>query len=85
LKSTSRWFRAPHFTSSPETPAPVLVCPTCDTTLTYRQSVFNGVTPVERWDFFDCRRCGPFEYRHRTRKLRSAIISPRPVHFTTNS
>jgi predicted RNA-binding Zn-ribbon protein involved in translation (DUF1610 family) len=63
--------RAPHFTSEPETPAPALICPTCDTQLVYRQSVIGGVNPTERWDHFDCRTCGPFEYRHRTRQLRA--------------
>jgi hypothetical protein len=40
----------------------------------YRQTVLNGIKPLERWDYFDCRRCGPFEYRHRTRKLRASIV-----------
>lgn len=30
-----------------------------------------GVQPLERWDQFKCRICGPYEYRHRDRKLRA--------------
>lgn len=64
--------RSATFTSSPETPAPNLLCPQCQRSLVYRQTVFNGVNPIERWDYLECRMCGAFEYRHRTRKLRSA-------------
>jgi hypothetical protein len=64
--------RRAQFTSNPETPAPQLLCPACDTPLVYRKTVLNGVQPIERWDFFECRTCGPFEYRHRTRRLRAA-------------
>ena len=60
------------FTTTPETPAPQLLCPKCDRPLVYRTTVLSGVRPVERWDFFECRTCGPFEYRHRTRCLRAA-------------
>jgi hypothetical protein len=48
------------------------VCPTCDTQLAYQQTVISGVKPIERWDYFECRRCGQFVYRDRTRKLRRA-------------
>jgi predicted RNA-binding Zn-ribbon protein involved in translation (DUF1610 family) len=64
--------RHPEFTTTPETPAPQLFCPECDKPLVYRQTVLNGVNPIERWDFFACRTCGEFEYRHRTRRLRAA-------------
>jgi hypothetical protein len=64
--------RVPTFTSTPDVPAPELVCPTCDTALAYRQTVISGVKPIERWDYFDCRQCGQFVYRDRTRKLRPA-------------
>jgi hypothetical protein len=64
------------FTSVPDIPAPELVCPMCDRLLVYRQTVFGGVKPPERWDYFECRRCGPFEYRDRTRKLRKAADMP---------
>jgi hypothetical protein len=60
----------PTFTSNPETPAPSLLCPTCEWPLVYRLTVVNGVNPPEQWDYFECRQCGPFEYRHRTRLLR---------------
>jgi len=65
--------RTARVTSTPETPAPRVFCPTCDRPLVYRQSVFGGVKPVERWDYFECRSCGHFVYRDRTRQLRAAI------------
>jgi hypothetical protein len=58
------------FTTRPETPPPQLFCPGCDKPLVYRQTALNGES--ERWDFFECRTCGKFEYRHRTRKLRAS-------------
>ena len=60
------------FTSSPEVAAPQLLCPACDTALLYKQTVISGVKPIERWDYFECRKCGDFVYRDRTRKLRPA-------------
>ena len=60
------------FTSTPDVGAPELDCPTCAHALAYRQTVFSGVKPIERWDFFDCASCGPFVYRERTRALRPA-------------
>ena len=62
--------RAATFTSTPDTAAPQLMCPTCDRPLIYRQTVISGIRPIERWDYFDCRTCGAFIYRDRTRKLR---------------
>jgi predicted RNA-binding Zn-ribbon protein involved in translation (DUF1610 family) len=62
--------RTPTFTTTPDTPAPQLHCPSCDRALAYRQTVISGVKPIERWDYFDCRKCGAFVYRDRTRKLR---------------
>ncbi len=47
-------------TSAPDRPPPPLVCPHCDQRLEYRQTVIGGVKPVERWDYFYCRNCGPF-------------------------
>jgi hypothetical protein len=35
--------------------------------------VIGGVKPIERWDHFSCRGCGPFVYRDRTRTLRSVV------------
>jgi hypothetical protein len=67
--------KAAVFTPHPETPAPPLLCPECETPLKYRQTVFNGVNPIERWDMFDCRECGPFEYRHRTKHLRPGALA----------
>jgi response regulator RpfG family c-di-GMP phosphodiesterase len=57
-------------TTLPETPAPELRCPQCDRPLRYQKTIFNGVSPVERWDRYTCAGCGEFEYRHRTRHLR---------------
>jgi hypothetical protein len=62
--------RAAMFTSTPETTPPQLLCPSCDRPLMYRQTVISGVKPIERWDYFECRSCGPYVYRDRTRKLR---------------
>jgi hypothetical protein len=62
--------RSPMFTSTPDTPAPLLHCPGCDRALAYRQTVISGIKPIERWDYFECRTCGSFVYRERTRKLR---------------
>jgi hypothetical protein len=64
--------RVPTFTNTPDVAPPELLCPTCDTMLEYRQTVISGVKPIERWDYFECRTCGPFVYRDRTRKLRQA-------------
>jgi len=52
---------------------------TCDRRLIYRQTVYNGVNPRERWDYYDCIKCGPFEYRHRTRKSQKLIVAPLPT------
>jgi hypothetical protein len=64
--------RSAVFTSTPEVSAPALTCPTCDTSLEYKQTVISGVKPIERWDYFECRTCGPYVYRERTRALRLA-------------
>jgi hypothetical protein len=61
--------RQNRFTSHPDTPAPRLICPGCDRALEYRETVYAGVQPQERWDYLECRTCGPFRYRHRTRAL----------------
>jgi hypothetical protein len=62
------------FTSTPEPAAPHQYCPVCDRPLIYRQSVFGGLNPPERWDYYECRWCGPFKYRHRTRLLVAAHL-----------
>jgi hypothetical protein len=62
--------RTAQVTSHPDTAPPELVCPICDRALAYRQTIISGVKPIERWDYFDCRSCGAFVYRERTRKLR---------------
>jgi hypothetical protein len=48
-----------------------MTCPACLQPLSYKHTIVGGVQPPERWDHFECpRRCGQFEYRHRTRKLK---------------
>jgi hypothetical protein len=55
------------FYASPDSPPPLVICPQCDHPLVYRETVIGGITPIERWDYFDCPTCGFFEYRARTR------------------
>src|SRR5712664_1987127 len=52
-------------TSTPVTAPPLLRCPACNRPLAYRETVFSGVNPIERWDYFECRTCGTFVYRDR--------------------
>jgi CheY-like chemotaxis protein len=63
------------WTTSPPLTPPSLRCPSCDTPLLYQRSHVGGVSEraVEQWDYFACARCGPFQYRHRTRKLKRAV------------
>jgi hypothetical protein len=68
--TVKRTRRSPTFTTTPDTPAPQLLCPGCDQLLAYRQTVISGIKPIERWDYYECRTCGSFVYRERTRKLR---------------
>jgi CheY-like chemotaxis protein len=60
-------------TSPPQSP-PHLRCPQCDAALQYDRSHVGGVSDrhPEQWDYFVCATHGVFQYRHRTRKLRSA-------------
>jgi hypothetical protein len=63
--------RAAHVTREPDSPAPRLVCPSCDHQLTFISTVVSGVQPIEYWDRLVCATWGGnFEYRRRTRKLR---------------
>ncbi len=60
-------------TTTPPTPAPSLMCPSCDQPLTYEHSHIGGVNErnPEQWDQFVCvGSCGMFQYRQRTRTLR---------------
>jgi len=59
-------------TTTPEEPAPSLTCPICSQQLRYQQTFIGGVSSrhSERWDYFTCVKCGEFQYRYRTRKLR---------------
>ena len=71
LSQTSRGAtRAARFTSEPGIQAPLLLCPTCADALIYRHTMFSGVRPLERWDYFTCVTHGRFEYRERTHRLR---------------
>jgi hypothetical protein len=63
-------------TSNPDISAPHLLCPTCLRPLVYRLTMFSHGKPIDRSDYFDCRQCGPFEFRHRTHAIRG--IDRRP-------
>jgi CheY-like chemotaxis protein len=67
-----RGVRREQTTNPPRTPPP-LICPVCQAALVYRHSHTGGVnarTP-EQWDYYECATCGPYQYRHRTRKLKA--------------
>jgi CheY-like chemotaxis protein len=53
---------------------PHLRCPECDGVLEYEYSNIGGVNDKhpEQWDYFLCSSHGRFQYRHRTRKLKTA-------------
>jgi CheY-like chemotaxis protein len=60
-------------TTTPPVLPPLLVCPICDQPLVYERSHIGGVSMKnpEQWDYFECpARCGRFEHRQRTRKVR---------------
>jgi hypothetical protein len=59
-------------TTQPEMPAPTMRCPGCGRTLGYIKTFFCGVTPIERYDYYECSQCGQFQYRHRSGRLRPA-------------
>ena len=60
-----------YVTAAPPTAPPELRCPVCDALLLYEHSHIGGVNvgESEQWDRFVCSTCGPYQYRHRTRKL----------------
>jgi len=71
----SRMFKR-HTTTTPPLEPPVLVCPTCDAPLAYQDSHIGGVSDrqQEQWDYYECPgKCGKFQYRQRTRKIRRLI------------
>lgn len=71
------------WTTTPPMRPPALVCPRCDTPLTYMQSHVGGVSVrrPEQWDYFSCPQgCGEFQYRQTTRVLRPAAASRAPEH-----
>jgi len=60
-------------TTPPLTP-PDLICPRCEGRLKYDRSYVGGVSRrhPEQWDYFECPGgCGRFQYRQRTRKIRT--------------
>lgn len=59
-------------TTTPPAPPPALLCPTCDAPLQYERSHVGGVSSrhPEQWDYYTCSKCGTFQFRHRTRRLR---------------
>ena len=61
-----------HATTTPEQPAIELSCPICGQALKYQETFIGGVSSrqSERWDYYFCVKCGPFQYRNRTRRLR---------------
>jgi RNase P subunit RPR2 len=65
-------------TTRPDPAPDALWCPHCDSPLVYRETVFGGVQPPERWDYYTCHSCGTFQYRPRTRRLR-VIDAASPV------
>ena len=71
-RARSRTFRREHTTKPPMRP-PALHCPSCESLLVYEHSQTGGVNErsSEQWDYFRCLACGPYQYRHRTRKLRA--------------
>jgi CheY-like chemotaxis protein len=52
-----------------------LRCPSCADPLIYLESHVGGVSArnPEQWDDFCCKRCGLFQFRQRTRKLRRVL------------
>jgi DNA-binding response OmpR family regulator len=60
-------------TTTPPLRPPALHCPQCQSLLAYQHSQTGGVNDraFEQWDYFRCQACGPYQYRHRTRKLRA--------------
>jgi CheY-like chemotaxis protein len=71
-RARSRMFRRGRVTTPPLKP-PALHCPSCHSLLVYEHSETGGVNErsSEQWDYFRCAACGPYQYRQRTRKLRS--------------
>jgi CheY-like chemotaxis protein len=64
--------RNPAAVQPPVVAPPVLECPVCQSRLIYEQSHTGGVKSApEQWDDFRCPRCGPYQYRRRTRKLKA--------------
>jgi CheY-like chemotaxis protein len=63
-----------YVSTNPPQPPPRLRCPQCDSILQYERSHIGGVSErhPEQWDYYVCAAHGMFQYRHRTRKLRSA-------------
>jgi CheY-like chemotaxis protein len=77
------------WTTTPPRRPPALVCPRCDSVLSYVQSHVGGVSVrrPEQWDYFACPQgCGEFQYRQTTRVLRPAAGNriPEQAHATAD-
>jgi CheY-like chemotaxis protein len=61
-----------HRTTTPDVAPVSLTCPLCGQPLRYQETFIGGVSGhnSERWDYYSCAKCGQFQYRVRTRKLR---------------
>ena len=63
-------------TVAPPIAPPALRCPQCGNVLKYLRSHLGGVSVKhrEQWDYFEClNKCGTFEYRARTRKIKRSL------------
>jgi len=61
-------------TTDPPAAPPTLMCPRCDRPLQYLETQIGGVSAryAEQWHYYECAAgCGTFQYRARTRKLRT--------------
>lgn len=57
----------PDAVAGPSVPPPVVFCPTCARPLTFRGTSTRSVAAVdaagERWNQYECRTCGRYEFR----------------------
>jgi len=74
-------------TSDPSVPPVDLLCPICTRRLRYQKTYIGGVSQLhpERWDYYTCAECGNFQYRYRTRKLRSVSGGRAAEGFTPST
>jgi hypothetical protein len=72
-------------TFAPAPLPPDLRCPACDMRLVYRETMYEGISRQERWDFFICHICGPCVYQSRTGELHCASHFHRGSPLTPGS